>query len=151
MGYPETIEVNQFELKFASNGDFLCSGGLGPCIAIAIYNKKTKEGAMNHHPAWVHDKVLDIELQKIIMKLGKIADLQVVVAGANLDTQDDKEQREIVRSSREYVTETLSSFFKGNQINITWTDDNSFTEMTLDTATSKVELDPSEYRNDEEE
>jgi|TARA_Y100000310_G_scaffold161135_1_gene161092 chemotaxis receptor (MCP) glutamine deamidase CheD len=42
------IEVEQFEMKKAYYPDSIGSGGLGPCIAISIYDFKTRSGYMMH-------------------------------------------------------------------------------------------------------
>lgn len=126
-----TTHVNQYDEKYSRNGT-LNSGGLGPCIAIAIYNRKTRHGFMIHHPNLDVDRILEDLLPKVISKLGRASSLKVEVAGCAVDRLDKVMDSKCL-SARSYVEQQLQNNFLSENIRIEWSDPGDITELTLDT------------------
>jgi len=137
--YQEDIEVEQFEMKKASYPDTLSSGGLGSCIAIGVYDPKTRSGYMMHEPIFQYAN-LDEKIQEIKRDYGNLARLKLFVAGNSL-SWDDAEQREFERSDRPYVERILRKYFQNSQLQIKWTPDNHIAELFLDTSSGEFDLD----------
>ena len=58
----EEIYVGMGDLKKALYPNILCSGGLGPCIAVAVYHPATRSGYMLHeHHADIEAKIKEIQ------------------------------------------------------------------------------------------
>ena len=138
--YPEDIEVEQFEMKKANYPDTLRSGGLGPCIAIGVYDPMTRSGYMMHEPHF-QSADLDKNINEIRRDYGDLIRLRVFVAGNSLDSDDDAKQREFNRSNRPYVEQTLKKYFQVSQLQVNWMPDDHIAVLSLDTSTGEFELD----------
>ena len=138
--HSEYIKVEQFEMKKANSPDILRSGGLGPCIAIGIYDSKTKSGYMMHGLDFQSDD-LDGKIQEIKKDYGNLTELQIFAVGNSLDSFDNEEQREYEIINRPFVEQILRKYFQDSQLQIKWIHDDHCAELFLDTSTGEFELD----------
>ena len=138
--YQEDIKVEQLEMKKANYPDTLSSGGLGPCIAIGVYDPKTRTGYMMHEPHFQYPD-LDGKINEIRGDYGDLTRLRVFAAGNSLASDDDAKQRDFERSDRPYVEQTLRKYFQDSQLQIRWMPDDHSAELFLDTSTGEFELD----------
>ncbi len=146
----EDFEVGQNEMK-KSCGGVLTSGGMNPCIAIAIYNPYNKCAYMIHDPSFVMSNNLNERIQKIIEDLGDQKRLIIQVAGnSTLSTEDDEPNNDILEN-RSYVEKSLQKFFKKSQIKIQWAEPDMSTVLTLNTETGKFDVDFRALGNEEKE
>lgn len=133
----EEINVGMGELKKALYPDILCSGGLGPCIAVAVYDPVTRSGYMlhEHHPN-IEAKIK--EIQKDYQDLSRV---QVFVTGNSLFSDFDAEQTAFERSFRADVEKIISQYFNQRQTEIQWLADNLCGELYLYTSSGKFIVD----------
>ena len=136
----EDIEVDQFEMKKAHYPDILRSGGLGPCIAIGVYDPNTRSGYMMHEPHFQYAK-LDEKIQKILRDYKDASRLKIFVAGNSLSSHDDNTQRGFEMSNRPHVERCMKKYFQDSQVRIQWVPDDHCAELYLDTSTGKFTLD----------
>ncbi len=118
---PIEIDVSQCEMKKANYPDTLLAD-LGPCIAIGVYDPKTRSGYMMHEPHFQHTD-LDGKIQKIQKDYGDLSRLSVFVAGNSLASDDDEAQREYERANRPFVEGVLKKHFQDSQVKIRWLPD----------------------------
>ena len=142
----DTFDVGQGERKKACKGDILNSGGLGPCIAIVIYNPKSKCAIMMHEPNWETDNKLTEYLKEITEELGNKEDLKAFAMGNAIFSDDSEEQRKYILGNRDYVKEELLVFLKKENITTKWLDADYTAEMVFYTGSGKFEFDS--YRMD---
>lgn len=126
--------LNQGEYGKVKSPEVIASGGLGPCIAIGIYDKKRKCGYMIHADNAHYNKVVTDLLNRILVK-SKLNNLTIYVAGGGANSNDDDYAS--VMESRDYVTEELRSRFNSDQITIEWNKHNDTHELFLDTSNGK--------------
>ena len=62
------IKVGVCEMKKANYPDTLVSGGMGPCIAIGVYDPKTRSGYMMHEPDF-----LSVDLSGKLQEIQRIS------------------------------------------------------------------------------
>lgn len=137
----ETIEVGQGEEKTACSDDILCSGGLGPCIAIVIYNPKSKCAVMMHEANWAVDNTLYERLERIIAELGNKKKLKVFAVGNAVFSDDSDEEKDYILDNRGYVIDELSHFFAHENITTKWLKEDNTAEMVFYTGSGKYEFD----------
>ena len=136
---PIEIDVGQFEMKKANYPDTLLAN-LGPCIAIGVYDPKTRSGYMMHEPHFQYAD-LDRKINEIVGDYGDSTRLRVFAAGNSLTSDDDAKQREFERSNRPYVEQTLRKYFHDSQLQIRWMPDDHCCGLYLHTSTGEFELD----------
>lgn len=135
--HSEDIKVEPFEMKKANSPDILESGGLGPCIAIGVYDSKTKSGYMIHELDYAD---LDRKIREIKRDYCDLRRLKIFVVGNSLDSFGSKEQREYEISKRPCIEQTLRKYFQDSQLQIRWTPDDYCAELFLDTSTGEFKL-----------
>ena len=135
----QEIDVRQLEMKKANFPDTLLAD-LGPCIAIGVYDPKTRSGYMMHEPHFQYAN-LDGKIDEIRRDYGDLTRLKVFAAGNSLASDDHAEQREFERSNRQYVEQTLRKYFQDSQLQIRWMPDDHSCGLYLHTSTGEFELD----------
>jgi hypothetical protein len=137
--YPEDINVDSLEMKKANYPDTLSSGGLGPCIAIGVFDPKTRSGYMMHEP---HFRSVDLDgkINEIRKDYGDLTRLRVFATGNSLSSYESEGQRKFERSNRLYVEQTLRKYFRDSQLQIRWMPDDHNVVLFLDTSTGEFEL-----------
>ncbi|MBR9692270.1 hypothetical protein GOV06_05805 [Candidatus Woesearchaeota archaeon] len=133
--YQEEIIVKD-DWRKASNPDILKSGGLGPCIAIGVYDPNTKTGYMVHIPG-MSDENLSKFLEVVKNDYPNLDDLIVEAFGAGMDDCEDKEYHEYLKLDRKYVEKKLSKLFKN--LVCDWLPNNCVGELILDTHTGEFD------------
>ena len=123
-------------------GKILTTGGMNPCIGIAIYNPKKKCGYLIHDPHIIQNNKLEKMLVDIIKDLGDKDLLKIRVAGNSIMSGEEKNNIDEMLSNRPYVLETLSKFFNENQYEINWAENNTGTTLTLNTKTGEFLIEP---------
>ncbi len=108
------------------------SGGLGPCIAIGIYDKKQKIGYM------MHESNADINQEvpgfiNYVLNKSKKRNLKVYVAGGEINNRASADENRDVNSSRNYVKSELEKAFEKNQITYEWNNSTDAIELILET------------------
>jgi len=116
------------------------SGQLNPCIAIGIYNPKTKRGYLIHQP-----HMLNINLSEEIETIGRVegdlSEIKVVAAGNSLLSGEISNKESGV--NREYVLDVLFSSLKKagapeNSVQYRWLQDNFVGDLFVDCNESKI-------------
>ncbi|MEK6905862.1 MAG: hypothetical protein AABX24_05670 [Nanoarchaeota archaeon] len=133
----EEIEVGMGELKKAFYPNFLCSGGLGPCIAVAVYHPATRSGYMLHE----HHADIEAKIKEIKRDYRDLSRVRVYVTGNSLFSDFDAEQKAFERSFRADVEKIISQYFNQRQTKIQWLADNHCGELYLYTSSGKFIVD----------
>jgi len=133
----ETITLDQYDECYEKKG-IIMSGGLGPCIAVAVFNPKKKTVSMIHHPSMYPDTPLEIFLRTSTGGVRNKTGLEVYVVGCSIDNEYEDDMKANYVRSREYVEVVLPEWFHKNQLNIHWAKPNEGTELLIDTTTSEV-------------
>ena len=134
----EQIYVEVGEMTKAQSPDTLWTDGLGPCIAVAVYDPVTKSGYMMH--TFLHVS-LEPQIQKIKNDYGDLSRLRVFVTGDSMSLyggvrQDD----DFDLSGRSYVEEIITNYFDKRRTTIQWLPDDQCGELHLDTSTGKFKV-----------
>lgn len=131
------VEMFLMEKEFYPN--ILNSGGLGPCVAIGIYNPNERSGYMIHHPMPYKDNLNSFF--KVIKKDYKnTSNLKIYVTGNSPSETDDLTQDEHY-SLRTLVEESIENNFESSKLRYDWTDDlNCITSLILDLEKEKFSV-----------
>lgn len=135
----EYIYANERQMKKANSPATLTSGAMGPCVAIAMYDPKTRSGYMLHEPSFFCTD-LRCMIQKIKQDYGDLSRLNVFVAGNSLCSDPHVMQRDLQNNIRPYVEEVLREYFKESQLQISWAPDDHRVELFLDTSNGDFDL-----------
>ncbi len=140
------IEVGQFEFKKAYSPDVLSSGGLGPCIAVGVFDPLTRSGYIMHSPGFkICEPEMEFNLFRIIEDyLGSSRDLsklKVFAAGCAFERDDDLDFRKFKIDERAHAERILRNYFNDSQLTIKWTPNNHIAALSLYTSTGKFEVD----------
>ena len=133
----EEIYVGMGDLKKALYPNILCSGGLGPCIAVAVYHPATRSGYMLHE----HHADIEAKIKEIQEDYRDLSRVRVYVTGNSLLSSDDAEQRVFERSFRADVEKIINLYFNQKQTKFDWLADNLCGELFLYTASGKFIVD----------
>ena len=137
---PNVIKVEDSEMKKANYPDTLRSGGLGPCIAIGVYDPKSKSGYMMHEGNFQYED-LDGAIQVIERDYGDLSSLKVFATGNSLSSyDDDEEQREYEIANRPFVEQILNKYFQASQLQIEWMPDDVTADLYLYTSNGEFDL-----------
>lgn len=115
------------------------SGGLGPCIAIGIYDKKKRRGYMIHESNASHNQEVPTFIENVLKK-SKKDNLTVYVAGGEISNLDEPEDKEYTQGCRDYVKEELDRIFDINQIIYNWNNTPNIIELILSTEDGKFHI-----------
>lgn len=135
---PRIIDVNGSEMKRANYPDTLLAC-LGPCIAIGIYDPKTRSGYMMHEPDWKQED-LDGKIKKIQKDYDDLSRLKVFVTGNSLTSSDDKKQRKYEKANRPFVERVLKRYFQASNVQIRWMPDDHCCLLYLHTSIGEFKL-----------
>ena len=127
----KVIEVGTMESATAHSPDILYSGGIGPCIAIAIYDPYSKIGHMMHSPDFELVNLKE-DIEKIVQQSKDPSSLKVYAIGNSLDSEDDEELQNFVLNNRILVEKTLKEIFGEHQLEIFWAPSDHICTLTLD-------------------
>ena len=144
----EHIIVDQTQIGEISSPGLISSGGLGPCIAIAIYDSARKQGYMMHESnAHVNNKLPDF--LDLVLTKSKIENLIVRVAGGEIDANEDPNSEEnlYTKEARDYVKEELEKRFASNQIKLQWNNSFDAVELFLDTRNGHFYVELTSFNN----
>jgi len=133
----EEIEVGMGELKKALYPNILCSGGLGPCIAVAVYHPATRSGYMLHE----HHADIEAKIKEIQRDYRDLSRVQVYVTGNSSLSSLDTEQRAFERYFRVDVEKIINQYFNQRQTTFEWLADNLCGELYLYTSSGKFIVD----------
>lgn len=129
------ITIEQFENASVFSPQVICSGGMGPCITVSVYEKNSKRGFMIHESNAHVNNNLTPFFDNIILEINNhCAKFEIVVAGGSFDPDDDENE---VIESREYVTNVLENYFSNELINYKWSRTNEFVELCLNSETGE--------------
>ena len=107
------------EGRAASAPDIMRSGGLGPCIAIAAYDPRTRSGYMVHEPA-PGKQELAAFVQVVENAYGGLERVRVFAAGGALDPYPMlPELTGMIDESRKIVEDALRKRF-GRRARFSW-------------------------------
>jgi hypothetical protein len=132
----DVVRLDQYDEKYVVDGT-IYSGGLGPCIAIAVYNRRQKKAWMIHHPNMDSNQPLDTFFKKATQGT-KIKNLTIFVTGCSIDGIESESDRHC-RLARQYTEEILAKWFTEEQVVISWSEPGALTEMIIDTHDDIVE------------
>ena len=125
----DVIVLQDDHWKKAYSPNILCSGGIGPCVAISIYDSKSKSGYMLHDPSPTLMKRISPFLKEVIEDYGSVSGLEVHVTGAAICDGEDFE--EVLPLEREYTLKELYKVFKEDQVFVEWLPNNTIGELIL--------------------
>ena len=137
--YDNAIKVEFMEEDKAESPDVLRSGGLGPCIAIGVYDPLTKAGYMAHHQCFSEADLASFN-RWVQSDCEDLARLHVVAVGAGYADDEEPDIQYITTASRALVESTIKTFYAGAQIFIEWTPDDKTNELILNTLTGTFGL-----------
>ncbi|MEK6939304.1 MAG: hypothetical protein AABX31_01110, partial [Nanoarchaeota archaeon] len=128
------IYVEIREMTKAHSRDILWTDGLGPCIAVAVYDPVTKSGYLMH--ALLHTS-LEPHIEQIKNDYLDLSRLHVFVTGNSLSFYNEAEQRKFDFAERLYVEEVIAKSFNKRGTTIRWLPDHHCGELRLDLSTGK--------------
>ncbi|MFA4875584.1 MAG: hypothetical protein WC956_03800 [bacterium] len=136
-----TIIVEMFTMEKASSPDVLYSGGLWPCVAIGIYDPRTKSGYMIHYVP--HAAGLEKDLERVRQDFRESAPLRIYVHGNSQTSEvEDQEEKEFaIKVLRPHVLTALKQCFPDARITVRWLKDDYTGELYLNTANGKFSHD----------
>jgi chemotaxis receptor (MCP) glutamine deamidase CheD len=138
----EDKELEMDESGRVNYPNVISSGGLGPCIAVGIYDKKSRSGYMMHKAGADNDKDLEVFLRDTLKSTTK-EDLKVWVCGGVIDVDDGDEAD--VQSARNHVINLIEEYFEKEQVSINWAKPRTITELILNTETGKFTIEKRPY------
>ena len=126
----------------AKSPDLLYSGGFGPCIVVAVYNRAIKTGYMWHSPFYTDD--LNLMLDGAAKGRGCNGLQAWVRGGANLyygliESVLAKDAKYASESFRKEVLDALGRHLPAGSIDVLFLDSGYSGEVTLDTRTGLLE------------
>jgi chemotaxis receptor (MCP) glutamine deamidase CheD len=133
------IEVGMGEWAEARDGRIIKTGGLGPCIGVAIYDPIEKSGYIAHTMGAEIETVIDLSI-KLAEKIKNTAKLKVWISGGEISDED-----EYYPEFREDVTNMILGLgVIRDNIEIKWIDNHGqWGNLTIDCGTGegKIEID----------
>lgn len=81
------IEVEMGEWAEARNGRVIKTGGLGPCIGVAIYDPLEKKGYIAHTMGAESETIADLS-EKLAVKIKNTSKLKVWISGGEINGED---------------------------------------------------------------
>lgn len=141
------MEIEQGQYGNVDFPDSIKSGGMGPCIAVGIYDKINEKGYMIHE-ANAHANRNMEEFLSLVHDNTKPRNLKIYVTGACFEKADDDNTIIQTKEARDYVESIIKKKFKGSKVKINWSINDSNTELELDTITGKFFVDMIDYLND---
>lgn len=118
----------------------ICSGAMGPCITIGIFDNKNKNGYMRHQPSAEHGNDMENFIIETLTEVSK-KDAIVYVSGGAFD-KNDKESvtSKSVLISRTHVESIVFKYFRKSQVTIKWIEEDQISELILDTKTGEFSI-----------
>jgi len=134
------IFVDMFKLGRAASPDILFSGGLGPCVAIAVYNPHIKTGYMMHEPnLGIRRNSLKEFISAIKRETTNMLELKVCATGSS-PFYDGEGLLIDCKESRRIAEDTIRKEFQKKNVRIEWTPQNFSSALSLYTETGKFEI-----------
>jgi hypothetical protein len=139
--YFEKLQLETFDTAFVGPGHLVDSGGLGPCVAVFVYNPQKRE-AFTGHFAVPSNKSFKQPLRAALSRLGPAKRLEVYVAGGQ-SGEYSVNDGDPMEETRSFVLETLLELgFKSKRIFIHWTPPDvsgSSLQLNIDSGTVALE------------
>ncbi|MCW3084226.1 MAG: hypothetical protein JWP12_1592 [Bacteroidetes bacterium] len=129
------ITIEMGEDAKAESPQIISSGGMGPCISVAISDPIGKCGYMRHQSNPENDNDLEDFIIKSLAECSNVNIVKVYAAGGA-----EGEDADHVLDSRKYVLELLSKYFIKSQIKIKWSKHEGVAELVLDTGKGKFKV-----------
>jgi hypothetical protein len=107
---------------FWGRGADLLSPDAGPCIVIGMGSPVKK---IFHDSSWN-------ELEGDLAEMGDIKPTKVIATGTSIMSPGKKDEVERMMKEREYAKKTLIDKFGEENVDISWSDNNSFTTVFYD-------------------
>jgi len=149
------VTLNQGESSQVSSPEVIASGGLGPCIAIGIFDSGKKIGYMIHEANALHDGNIPAFLDTILEK-SKSKNLILYAIGGGMipKTMDGWEYtNEEIFAARAYAQREIEKRFDPNNVTIEWNDSMSTVELYLDAGAGEFNIEilyPEDFNFEEE-
>ncbi len=137
------IVVETYEYKKAEAPDILCSGGLGPCIAVgAIYGKK---GYMTHYVPCGTTTDLDKLLKDLKKEVKNFAWLKIYIAGGGIQSGNSQENVNSTLEGRKKCLDRIAETgFRKYIKRIQWAGKNISQELILYLSERKADYEEDE-------
>ena len=139
----EEIHVDAGEMSKAYSPDILWTDGLGPCIAVAVYDSVTKSGYLMHA---LPGTSLESQIEEIRKDYDDLTRLRVFVTGNSLSLPlyNGAEEGKHDLSDRLYVEGIIGKYFNKQQTKIRWLPDYHCGELYLCTSTGNFKAESEE-------
>lgn len=136
MEYDVTLEP--FKSGMVQYPGVISSGGLGPCISVAIYDKINKIGYMRHDPSPGED--MEMFISETIKKM-EVTNAKVYIGGGSLKIDYYDEENINIKNDRKSVKRLVERYFSKKQIAERWAKiDCYLSELVLDASNGKCWL-----------
>lgn len=140
------ISLSPGETGEAGSPTIISSGGLGPCVAIGVFDEVKLKGYMAHLQDPDQSDELDKFLNYALEETGNRT-LTVWVTGAAIENEDDDVMIDEIMATRKYVENELAERIPNSKLTIAWSSDNCINELYLSTSSGEFEVE--KLRNDE--
>ena len=131
------IQVPQDEEFISATKEYNHSTyGMGPCIGVGIYNKKTGESYLAHM-AYVY-KDFEKDIQTISEKLGP-KDTQIYICGGAHSQFQNQEGKEYTNEARSFIKKTLENYFPKKNIKVKWNKLDFTSDLVINKKSKKFE------------
>lgn len=141
---PPALEVGLGEMKKVRAPGVLCSGELGPCIVIALYDPESQSGYMMHEADFLQADLAS-KLELIRRDFGDLSAVQVAAYGSAVIPGTDPLYLHQQYRDRQYVAFLLEAHFNPEQLHIQWVR-NPEAQLILDTGRGFFMIDASEHQ-----
>jgi len=148
----DTIRVDQWDQYASARAPLsIETTGLGPCVGVIIYNKKTKQAFVGH---FIHTDTDEKNVRKLLTdatKKADMSDLHVWLGGGDV-SDPDPNQRQYVRDSRNFILELIKQYgFSADQQEVHWNEGfgDQAVSMHIDTNTGEVRYEVSDLLGEE--
>src|SRR5271156_5063414 len=118
----ELLGVDQFEWLGITGGAAAETGGLGPCIGIAILDLSQHLGWLAHLPTICPDGEGGIELKEMLKDAAsrcQVTNTKIVLTGGSLElAKHDKHAEKYTLDARKFAENISRQYFPQNQIHL---------------------------------
>ncbi len=133
------IQINMFEVGYAKSPEIICSNGMGPCIAVGIYDPIQKAGSMIHQPSPNHSNDMEEFIINSLKRYNKDL-VKVYACGGAILTGESDVDIDNTNEARLHVEDLLNKYFSTSQFIIRWSNIDVTSELFLDTSNGKFEI-----------
>ncbi len=130
------IEVCMDHYRSTCHPNSLISEGIGPCIAIGIYDRLNRKGYLIHEPDPLSEKMT--RFINMVLRQSILANLIVKVTGGSI-FDDDIDPEGVINSRRE-IEGIIHLYFNGSNIIFDWPPENSYCAICISTLNELIEV-----------